>query len=202
MLAGCAGNDKKETIIKKSCVAELELSIRHVFDTSVLNLDCVDNDIDVILRNNSDSVIRVPFPDHDPGYYNITFEIKTADSIYHISKAPNHWLHSDLCDYRVMPGESFVIKCNLRPYACDEDTSDRKPLKRKILRSGHDWNGLPIKPYDSAMIRCIYQSQPINESESAGQFLPRLESRFYPIRIERSDYISFREIIDLPKKPR
>lgn len=110
------------------------------------------NPIDVIIRNQSDSVIYFYEDWNSWGYYNIKFQIETGDSIYNVTKTKNSWWKNFPSYHSINPNESLVFHYNLIDSACLEHNT-----KFERLKGAKQWKGLPQKDYDHAKIRVIYE---------------------------------------------
>lgn len=127
----------------------IELSIPHGEGLKSLN-ECssFDNDIFVVIRNNSDSIVRLYENWNSYGYYNFTFEIKTNDSIYTVSRPKKLWYRNFPSHHSVLPQESIVFHFDFIDSICATSRSDHG-----IFNDG--WIGFP-KQTDTALIRVIY----------------------------------------------
>src|ERR1700761_812523 len=84
----------KQNINLKSQSKEalIVLSFPHYTKLANLELGCLDNKMNVTIVNTTDSIIRLYEEDNSWGYYNISFEIKTPDSLYIVRKKErNFW---------------------------------------------------------------------------------------------------------------
>jgi hypothetical protein len=146
----------------KDAAVTIELSIPHGDQLRILN-DCssIDNDVFIIIRNDTDSIVRFYENWNSYGYYNFTFEVKTNDSTYLVSRPHKLWYRNFPTHHSVSPGESIVFQFDLIDSTCAENR-----LEYGTLENG--WIGLP-NVSDTALIRVIY-SLP---SEYESYALPR-----------------------------
>lgn len=129
---------------------EMELSIPHG-NTSKYITDCsgFENDVFVIIRNNTDSTIRFYEDWNSFGYYNISFEIKTNDSIYKVTRAHNIRYRNFPSYHTVLPNESLVFPLVLIDSTCNSNRETR-------CNSAPGWVVIPLDA-DSVKIRAIYK---------------------------------------------
>jgi hypothetical protein len=145
----------------------LELSISHSGKLPLVN-DCSSlNKVHVIIHNNTDSTQYFYEDWNSYGYYNISFEIKTKDSIYEVVRPPKLWYRNFKTHYILNPNESLVFSYPLVDTACTF-----KWRKNRIFEDG--WIGFPLIS-DTVEIRAIYQ-------------LCRLEDSIPDESIERLNY--------------
>lgn len=148
---------KAESLINNSKVT-LELSIPSNDAGRTLFLNCENNEVSVILRNNSDSAVRFYETTNSWGYQNYTFIIKTKDTTYQLTKAGGGFFKNVPFYHTIFPRETLVLNFNLKDTKCDLLLNETGQLKRKILRGGEDgWQGLPDKPIVDATIQVIYK---------------------------------------------
>jgi hypothetical protein len=171
----CSYSDNKKLSNEAPKNVELDLVIPH-FSDRIFYIGCSDNELSVILRNRTDSIVDLRYRNDAYDNANLSFEIKTFDSTYIISKKENGWAHNMPTDLKVEPLESAIFTCNLVDYNCY--LGDKKnPL---IRGDYHGWEGLPQKVYDSAFIKAIYE---IKDSQDSS--LQKLESIYYKVKIEK-----------------
>ena len=127
----------------------LALSIPHGDQLKTLN-DCssFNNDVFIVINNNTDSTVRFYENWNSYGYYNFTFEIKTNDTIYTVSRPYKLWYRNFPSHHSVLPQESIVFQFDLIDSTCAANRSNRG-----IFEDG--WIGLPNQT-DTALIRVIY----------------------------------------------
>lgn len=127
----------------------IELSIAHDEGLKSLN-NCVsfDNEVFIILRNNTDSILRVYENWNSYGYYNFSFEIKTNDSLYLVTRPKKEWYRNFPTHHALLPNECIVFQVDLIDTTCANSR-----FYRGIYEDG--WIGLPSK-MDTALIRVIY----------------------------------------------
>lgn len=128
----------------------IELSIPHGDGLKTLN-ECssFNNDVFVIIRNNTDSVVRLYENWNSFGYYNFTFEIKTKDSIYTIYRPHKLWYRNFPSHHSILPSESIVFQFDLIDSTCASSRTDHG-----IVEDG--WIGFP-QHTDLANIRVVYR---------------------------------------------
>ena len=127
----------------------IELSISHPGKIPHIN-DCSSlNKANVIIRNNSEDTLYFYEDWNSYGYYNISFEIKTKDSIYEVVRPPKLWYRNFKSHYILNPKESLVFSYPLVDTACTS-----KWRKSHIFENG--WTGFPAI-HDTVEIRTIYQ---------------------------------------------
>ncbi|PHR27619.1 MAG: hypothetical protein COA38_13210 [Fluviicola sp.] len=127
----------------------IELSIPHGNRLRVLN-DCssLNNDVFIIIRNDTDSIVRFYENWNSYGYYNFTFEIKTTDSTYTVSRPHKLWYRNFPTHHNISLGESIVFQFDLIDTVCASRGRDHGI-------SVNGWIGIPNK-IDTALIRVIY----------------------------------------------
>lgn len=127
----------------------IELSIPHSDPLKTLN-ECssFNNDVFVIIRNDTDSIVRFYENWNSYGYYNFTFEIKTKDSIYTISRPHKLWYRNFPSHHSVLPDESLVFQFDLIDSTCASSRTDHR-----VFEDG--WIGFP-QYSDTAQIRVVY----------------------------------------------
>jgi hypothetical protein len=190
---GCSNPGKQSKTLTEAKTVAIELSIPHGESGRTLFIGAGHNPIGVIFHNNTDSAARMYEDWNSWGYYNISFEIETPDSIYHVRKKQRVWW-KNFPSYNVInPGESLVFNFSL-----DDSVAESPDRKRKILRGSYQgWTGLPHKSYDSAKIRALYE---LNGATSLPwshgaidldyddmiirSFIHKLNSKQYNIRID------------------
>ena len=128
---------------------QLELSMQH--DDGPCSYSPTAN---VIIRNNSDSVIRFYENWTSYGFYNFHFEIETADTVYCIVRPNRLWYRNYPCNYSVNPGESLVFSFLLIDTACAAAHSTDE----------YGWTGFPTEKLVNATIRVVYEIDPENSS--------------------------------------
>lgn len=135
----------------------IELSIPHSSQMRKLN-DCasINNDVFIIIHNNTDSTIRFYENWNSYGYYNFTFEIKTLDTNYTVSRPHKFWYRNFPSHHSVFPDESIVFQFELIDTAC---ASSR--INDGVFEDG--WVGFP-NTTDNALIRVIYSLPKAHES--------------------------------------
>lgn len=127
----------------------IELSIPHGDQLKKLN-DCssFNNEVFIIIHNNTDSIVRFYENWNSYGYYNFTFEIKTEDTTYTISRPHKLWYRNFPSHHSVLPYESIVF-----PFDLIDTTCASSRLDHGIFEDG--WIGFP-NIIDTALIRVIY----------------------------------------------
>ena len=186
-LFGCSNTDKKNPLVTETESVEIELSVPHSEGKKSIYLGCDSKPISVIFHNNTDSIVRMYEDWNSWGYYNISFEITTNDSIYILQKGPGGWWKNFPSYNAINPGESLVFNFVLEDSFCF-------PHRKVIRGSYRGWNGLPHKNYDSAKIRVLYELKDgislqmvdsVTAKDPALQrsFLSGLTSKQYDVRI-------------------
>ena len=136
----------------------LELSIPSNEVGRTLFLDCANNYVSVILRNNSDSVVRFYETANSWGYGNYTFIIRTNDTTYYLTKAGSNFFKNIPAYHTLFPKETLILNFNIKDAKCDFRCTETGQLKRTILRgSGDGWQGLPSRPVTDATIQAMYK---------------------------------------------
>lgn len=127
----------------------IELSIPHGDGLGRLN-NCVDveNEVFIILTNNTDSTVSVYENWNSYGYYNFSFEIKLKDSIYVVTRPQKLWYRNFPSHHSILPNENIVFQFDLIDTSCA-----RMRFYRGIQEDG--WVGFPNHS-DTAQIRVIY----------------------------------------------
>lgn len=134
----------------------LELSIPASGLEKTFNLNCADNEVFVIIRNNTDSSVNFYETNNSYGYQNYTFIIKSKDSSFIITKAGTGiWKNVPFLN-TVSPHESLILKFNLKNTICYYSPV-KKGLKRTVIRNTDSWNGMPDRPIDHATIQVKYE---------------------------------------------
>jgi hypothetical protein len=144
-------NKKQRFSLPESKSVEVELSIPHEEQGLSLFTNCMDNNVNVIFKNKTDSVVRIYQDWNLWGWFNVTFEIETPDSIYKTYRKDRDWPKNFPAYYCIDPGESLVCNYNLKSLVCYEG---RRSFGKTV---DSEWLGLPEKKYDSAKIRIVYQ---------------------------------------------
>ena len=130
----------------------LELSIPAGDSLRRLGVCWDHNLVDIIVRNGSDSVVNFYDDGNYYGHFNLTFEIETHDSTYHVKRTKDAWLKSYPYCLSINPGQSLVFHADLKDSSCT-----KYGKKRKVLRGNWKcWTGLPDKPYNYAKMRVMY----------------------------------------------
>ena len=133
----------------------LELSIPSYSSGKKLFLNCDDNEVFVIIRNNTDSSVDFYETNNSWGYQNYTFIIKSRDSTFIMTReGTGIWKNVPLFN-TVNPHESLVLKFNLKNTSCFFSQT-KKGLKRTVRRGTDGWNGMPGKSIEQATIQAIY----------------------------------------------
>lgn len=115
---------------------------------SLNNCVSFDNEVFIILRNNTDSILRVYENWNSYGYYNFSFEIKTNDSLYLVTRPKKEWYRNFPTHHALLPNECIVFQVDLIDTTCANSR-----FYSGIYEDG--WIGLPSK-MDTALIRVIY----------------------------------------------
>lgn len=128
----------------------IELSIPHGDGLRRLN-NCVDidNEVFIILTNNTDSTVSVYENWNSYGYYNFSFEIKLKDSIYVVTRPQKLWYRNFPSHHSILPNETIVFQFDLI------DTSCARMRCYRGIQQEDGWVGLPDHR-DTAQIRVIY----------------------------------------------
>ncbi|NOQ73818.1 MAG: hypothetical protein GQ574_17555 [Crocinitomix sp.] len=126
---------------------DLELSIQQSKQDSIIRFDpcAADNIINVLLRNNSDSTIRLYKKDHCWGYRTFSFEIETADTIFEVSRSHRLWWRCVPDIMNLAPNDSVLLSFQLIDSTCENSNLRFKP-----------WIGLPVGIQSIAWLRVIY----------------------------------------------
>ncbi len=105
-----------------------------------------ENLVHVMIRNLEDSSIYICDTKSANGYYSISFEIETKDSIYNISKIRKVWLRGVPSGVNILPNESVTLTFNLI-----NSTYQKLDAKYSL------WKGLPNRKYETAKISVTYE---------------------------------------------
>lgn len=124
---------------------------------------CRDNDVSVIIRNGSDSVINIFQNWNSWGYYNFHFEIETDDSLYIVKRTKNTWWKNFPSYHSINPGQSLVFNFNLKDSSCVEHDEKIERVKGLTM-----WTGMPKKEYNHARLKVVYE---LPESEKYNNWL-------------------------------
>ena len=133
----------------------LELSIPSYGSGKIIFLNCEDNEVFVIIRNNTDSSVNFYETNNSWGYQNYTFIIKSQDSTFIMKReGTGIWKNVPFCN-TVSPHESLVLKFNLKKTNCFFSQT-KNGLKRTVRRNTDGWNGMPGKSIKQATIQVLY----------------------------------------------
>lgn len=144
--------DKAETSSDSKEGVSIELSLPHGHSLKYFGLCWDKNPVDVIIRNNTNSMIHFYENWNSWGYYNLHFKIETHDSLYTISRTRKVWFRNFPSYHSINPDESLVFHYNLRDSSCVDYDINNEKIK------GYDhWTGFPEKEYDFAKIQVIYE---------------------------------------------
>ena len=127
----------------------MELSIAHVRDLAYINNCSSLQKAHVIIYNNTDSTHYFYEDWNSYGYYNISFEIKTKDSIYEVIKPNKIWYRNFKSYFVLNPNESIVF-----PYLLVDTSCTNLLHRNRIFENG--WIGFPPIS-DTVEIRAVYQ---------------------------------------------
>lgn len=157
---GCTTKSEKKApnVLIKSRLVEstedvsIELSMPHGDELRRLGICWEENHVDVIIRNQTDSAIYLYQNWNSWGYYNFSFQIETADSIYTIKRTQSAWWKNFPSTHFINPQQSLVFHFNLIDSTCPKSSGDIIISKNEKL-----WVGLPKTRYASAKMRVIYE---------------------------------------------
>jgi hypothetical protein len=182
---GCSDNDKATTGMSTHKSVDIELSIPHTEGLPVLYPNSEDSKISVIVYNRTDSAVRMYEDWNSWGYYNFSFEIETPDSIYHVQRTKRGWWKNFPSYHVINPGETLVFNFKL-----DGWDSESSSGKRSILRgSAQGWSGLPVKDYDSAKIRVLYElKEEVSLSLADSSVVKETIVRSFPVKLVSRQY--------------
>ena len=154
----------------------IELSIPHGDELRRLN-NCIDleNNVFIILTNNTDSTIRLYENWNSYGYYNFSFEINLNDSIHVVTRPQKLWYRNFPTHHSILPNEKIVFQFDLIDTACAQTR-----FFRGIKEDG--WVGFPNQT-DTAQIRAIYS-------------LPEEYSSYSSRAIIKEEYLEYIEEMD------
>nr|WP_294860945.1 hypothetical protein [uncultured Fluviicola sp.] len=127
----------------------IELSISHTREFPYI-ANCSDlKKVNVIIHNNTDNPQYFYEDWNSYGYYNISFEIKTKDSIYEVVRPQKLWYRNFKSHFILNPNESLVF-----PYLLVDTACTNKLFENRIFEDG--WVGFPHMS-DTVEIRAVYQ---------------------------------------------
>lgn len=157
-LISCNSGTRKTSFFESSGLLEkgdvtIELSIPNGDSLRTFGLCWDKNPVDVIIRNQTDSVICFYEDWNSWGYFNIKFQIETADSTYMIMRIKRGgWWKNFPSIHKINPNQSLVFHYELIDSSCAERFGIDELSKRSM-----QWTGLPRKGYKSSKIRAIYE---------------------------------------------
>lgn len=130
----------------------IELSLPHGDSLRYFGPCWNKNPVDVIIRNNTDSVIHFYESWNSWGHYNFYFKIETADSTYLIKRTRNVWWRNFPSYHSVNPEQSLVFHFELLDSSCFYHDP-----KTERIRGTQQWTGFPQKNNEIAKIQVIYE---------------------------------------------
>lgn len=142
----------------------IELSMPHGDSLKLFGPCWSENEVDVIIRNGSDSTIHFYENWNSWGYFNFHFELETADSLYHIKREDRLWWRNFPSFHSINPDESLVFHFNVLDSACFDQNA-----RGENIRSLKNWTGFPQTNYERAKLRVVY------ELPEESHILPRRE---------------------------
>ena len=159
-ILGCESNHEEKAVNSTNELqnqgdvegVSIELSMPYGDSLRLFGICWQENPVEIIVRNQSDSVVNFYQSWNSWGFYNFSFQIETNDSIYHIKRTRNVWFKNFPSFHSINPNESLVFHFNLIDSTCF-NPEDKITISRGLQR----WNGLPNKEYESAKIKVMYE---------------------------------------------
>jgi len=137
----------------------ISLSFPKLAYENIVSTKCKDSSIDmiVILKNLTDSIASFYDDWNTWGFYNISFEIATSDTIYKLIRLKSGWDKNFPSFTTLLPGDSLVLKYNILGSVCD---------------SLEFFARMPQHSIDSAKIKAIYQLEMENHLAVIRDLIP------------------------------